>query len=301
MKRGLITKFFAVALGAGTLIGLAACGGNNSSGKTVIKAATAGAPSPFILTTDNKDEALYTTKENVYLTGYDIAVITEVFKLPELSNYELQLTVSSNTLPDAQTGVVDFAINNYGYNDDRAKSYYYSYPYTKSRYTFTAKPGIDVSSFEAVAEAGLKIYGSAGGHTSNAIERWNEKRTEGQKKIQLDYTSVDITAQLQEAIDGKVALIHDEPVIIAYKKSYENLFKELKITTLSDEETAKNITAHNTSHLLFGKTGANAIKYRELISNGIKTLYDNGKLQELGQKYVGISVTPNSSDFIYLN
>ena len=91
MKKRLVTTLVAGILAGGSILGLAACGEENNSGKTVIKAATGARPAPFILTTENKDEALYTTKDGVYLTGYDIAVITEVFKLPELENYELDL------------------------------------------------------------------------------------------------------------------------------------------------------------------------------------------------------------------
>ena len=299
MRKKLVTTLLATALVGGSVLGLAACGGD-SNGKTVIKAATNARPAPFILTTENPDEALYTTKDGVYLTGYDIAVITKVFKLPELENYELELTVSSNTLVDAQTGTVDFAINNYGYNADRAQSYYYSYPYTKSRYQIAALNTAD--SFESVANQGLKIYSGAGSHTGNAIERWNEKRTSGQTTITLDYTSADMTIQLQEAISGQVALIHDEPVMHAYQEAYPDLFSQLTVSTLSDEETAQNITAYNTSHLLFGKAGAHAKEYRDLLSAGIKKLYENGKLREFGEKYVGVSVVPNADEFLnYLN
>ena len=74
----------------------------------------------------------------------------------------------------------------------------------------------------------------------------------------IEYTSADITVQLQEAIEGKVALIHDQPVILKYKTAYPAQFEQLNISVLSDEETAANITANNTAHILFGKTGAHA-------------------------------------------
>ena len=307
MKRnGLITKLFGLTLAAGAFFGLASCG--KKGGKTVITAATNGSPAPFIVKADTKEEALYTTSDGTYLTGYDIAVITEVFKLPALEDYELKIQLSTNTIVDAQQGTVDFAINNYSYNEERAKSFLFSYPYTKSRYTITAAPGINVDSFEALAESGLKIYGGAGGNTTNAIDRWNAKRTAGQSKINIEYTSVDITAQLEEAIAGRVALIHDQPVILKYAKAYPTQFSQLNITVLSDTETATNITANNTSHLLFGKTCPNAEKYRKLLSEGIETLYNNGKLEELGKKYIAealgdetVSVLPNKADLKYLN
>lgn len=302
----LVKLFSGVALvGAGVLT-LASCGEEN--GKTVIHAETGGRPAPFIYTVDDEKDSLYKTENGEFLAGYDIAVITEIFKLPAFENYELDLKVSSNTLVDAQQGVIDFAINNYSYNIERAKTFYYSYPYTKSRYTITTAAGTTVDSFEALADSGLTIYGQAGGNTTNAIERWNDKRTAAQSKIKIDYSSIDITVQIQEAIEGKTALIHDQPVILKYKQSYAEQFNSLNIAVLSDTETATNITANNTSHLLFGKTGANATKYRELLSEGIKTLYESGKLAELGKKWVAdslgdetISVLPLASDLIYLN
>ena len=302
-----VKLFGAAALTGVGVVSLAACGDDNG-GKTVIHAETRGLPAPFIYTVEDEKDSIYKTSNGDLLAGYDIAVITEIFKLPAFENYELDLTVSTNTLVDAQQGVIDFAINNYSYNIERAKSFYYSYPYTKSRYTITTAAGTTVDSFEALAESGLTIYGSAGANTTNAIERWNEKRTDAQKKIKIDYSSIDFTVQLQEAIEGKTALIHDQPVILSYKNSYPEQFKSLNISVLSDTETATNITANNTSHLLIGKTAPNATKYRDLLSEGIKTLYDNGKLAELGKKWVAdvlgdssVSVLPLASDLIYLN
>ena len=305
-----LTKLILTILFVLTAAALTGCGGKaeGENGKKVIKIETNGAPAPFIETVENKEDALYTTKDGVYLTGYDIAVLTELFKLPEFADYELELTVSSNSLVDAQQGVIDATINNWSYNQERAKTFLFSFPYTKSRYTITSAAGTSINSFEELAESGLKIYGGAGGNTTNAIERWNEARKEGEKKINLEYTSVDFTVQLQEAIDGKVALIHDQPVILKYKQAYPEQFKSLNITVLSDQETATNITANNTSHILFGKTGTHSKEYQKLISEGIKTLYDNGTLAELGKKWIAeklgddsVSVLPLSSDLSYLN
>ena len=276
-----------------TASALVGCGKKaDGSGKKVIKIETNGRPAPFIETVENEADALYKTKDGVYLTGYDIAVLVELFKLPEFADYELDLAVSSNSLVDTQQGVIDATVNNWSYNKERAESFLFSFPYTKSRYTITS----------------AKIFGGAGGNTTNAIERWNDARKAGEKKIVLEYTSADITVQLQEAIEGKVALIHDQPVILKYKQAYPAQFENLNITVLSDEETATNITANNTSHILFGKTGSHAKEYQKLISEGIKTLYENGKLEELGKIWIAdklgdesVNVLPLASDLIYLN
>ncbi|MBR4812783.1 MAG: transporter substrate-binding domain-containing protein [Lachnospiraceae bacterium] len=301
----ILTLLFVLAAAA-----LTGCGGKaeGENGKKVIKIETNGRPAPFIETVENKEDALYTTKDGVYLTGYDIAVLVELFKLPEFADYELDLSVSSNSLVDTQQGVIDATINNWSYNKERAETFLFSFPYTKSRYTITSAAGTTISSFEELAESGLIIYGGAGGNTTNAIERWNDARKDGEKKINLEYTSVDFTVQLQEAIEGKVALIHDQPVILKYKQAYPEQFKSLNITVLSDQETATNITANNTSHILFGKTGTHSKEYQKLISEGIKKLYENGTLAELGKKWIAdklgddsVNVLPLESDLIYLN
>ena len=305
-----LTKLILTILFVLSAAALTGCGGKaeGENGKKVIKIETNGRPAPFIETVENKEDALYTTKDGVYLTGYDIAVLVELFKLPEFADYELDLTVSSNSLVDTQQGVIDATINNWSYNKERAETFLFSFPYTKSRYTITSAAGTSINSFEELAESGLKIYGGAGGNTTNAIERWNEVRKDGEKKIVLEYTSADITVQLQEAIEGKVALIHDQPVILKYKQAYPEQFKSLNITVLSDEETATNITANNTSHILFGKTGTHSKEYQKLISEGIKKLYDNGTLAELGKKWIAeklgddsVNVLPLASDLIFLN
>lgn len=307
MKKLLKRLFYTAALTGAGVLALASCSGN-SDGKIVITAGTKAAPAPFQYEVESAEEAVYTTKEGVHLAGYDIAVITEVFKLPEFENYTLDLSVSSNVLVDTAQGTIDFAINNYSYNTERAESYYFSYPYTKSRYTITSALGTSIDSFEELADSGLKIYGSAGGNTTNAIERWNATRTAAQSKINLEYSSVDITVQIEEAIAGQTALIHDQPVILKYKQTYASQFEQLNIAVLSDTETATNITANNTSHILFGKAGAKSKEYQQLISEGIKKLYDNGKLAELGQKWIAealgdqtVSVLPLASDYVYLN
>lgn len=309
MKRIKARSIYAAALLFIVAVVSAGCGEKaDSSGKQVIKIETRGSPAPFIETVDKAEDAIYTTKDGQYLTGYDIAVLVELFKLPAFENYELELTISSNALVDAQQGVIDATVNNWSYNQERAESYLFSFPYTKSRYTITSAKGTSINSFEELAESGLIIYGGAGGNTTNAIERWNDARKEGEKKINLVYTSADITVQLQEAIEGKVALIHDQPVILKYKQAYPTQFENLNITVLSDEETATNITANNTSHILFGKTGTHSKEYQKLFSEGIRTLYENGKLAELGTKWIGetlgdssVSVLPLLSDLIYLN
>lgn len=273
-------------------LGNASLSGNadtNEASKTVIKGETIGLPAPFIVTNDDDS-----------LDGYDIAVVKALFELDSFKNYELDLQVSESALIDAQQGVVDFTVNNWSYNEDRAASYYFSYPYTKSRYSILTKKGEPIDSFEALAESDLTVFGGAGGNTTNAIERWNENNPDQQ--INIEYTSEDFSAKFQKIGAGGYAEIHDNPVLAASETAYPELFEQIETTELSEEETV-NITESTTSHLLFGKTSPRGEEYQKLFSEGIYELYQNGTLQKLSDQYIGssASVVPDENDFKDIN
>ena len=300
--KNILKKLLGITLAAGslaTISGLTSCQSNG--GKTVITAETAGMPAPFIVTLDDAKDALYTTKDGQYLGGYDIAIITEVFKTDYFKDYELDLKIAAfgTALTDAQQGVVDFTINNWSYNDSRVESYYFSYPYTKTKYEIISKKGTSYSSFEEVAAAGKKVQSSAGNNVANAIERWNEANPS--KKITLEYVESNTTQdQLQKIIDGDYVGIGDIPVYASYKKEFPTLFAQIDETILTSE-SAKAVTQHATSHLLFGKTSANSLKYQELFSKAIYSLYESGKIKELSEKYIGYDIVPDKDDFYYIN
>lgn len=290
-----------------TLANATACGSNTGAStqsgskeekKTVITAETFGQPSPFIYSVDDEKDALYTTSDGVYLSGYDIAVLVELFKTKALEGYELDLKVSSNAIVDAQEGTVDFGVNNFSYNSDRAESFYFSYPYTKAKYAIVTPKGKELYSFAEIAKSGIPVETSAGNNVANALERWNEANPDNQ--IKIEYTSSDLTAQLQHIAEGTTIGIGDTPVWAAYRESYPELFETLSENVISDEE-ALLITEHSTSHFLLGKAGAHAKEYQKLLSEGIYELYKTGKLDELAKKYTGIEIVPDEADFEYLN
>lgn len=282
----LFTKILGAAVASVALVGVASCGKDND-GVTTIYAETKGAPAPFIYQDSNGK-----------LQGYDIAVINEVFdRLPQ---YKLNLKISDSALTDAQTGLIDFTINNWSYNADRAKSYYFSYPYTRAKYGIYSANGTSYSTFEEVAAAGKKVFGTVGLNTTNAIERYNEANPTN--KITIEYTELDITAKLPYYISGEYVEIGDLPVLNSYAKSYPEQFAQLTLTTLSDEYVSSSITSSATSHLLFGKVNKNSDSLRKEISEKIKELHDDGTLLRLANEWVGVDITPSDSDYEhYLN
>ena len=88
MKKAFKKTLLLVAFTLLSVVALTACGKKESSGKTTIKVGTNGKPAPFIYTVDSQADALYITKDGVYLAGYDIGY------LQSYSNYRHLPTMS---------------------------------------------------------------------------------------------------------------------------------------------------------------------------------------------------------------
>ena len=275
----------AIAIGA-VATTLTSCKAKDDDGVTTIYAETKGLPAPFIY-----------QDENGNLNGYDIAVINEVFdRLPQ---YKLDLRISDSALIDAQTGTIDFTINNWSYNSDRAETYYFSYPYTRAKYAFVSGDGVAYSSFKQVALAGKKVFGSQGDNATNAIERWNENNPDYQ--IEIEYTGLDFVGKVPYYLSGEYVSLGDTPVHNALAKEYPDTYGILTQTIISDEETLY-ITSSATSHLLFGKVNSNSDALRKEISEVIKQLHDDGTLARLSIEYTGVDLSPSDADYnSYLN
>lgn len=103
-----------------------------------------------------------------------------------------------------RSGTYQIGVNNFSYNEERAKSYLYSYPYDKIGYVFITKKGApEVKTFADAA--GKSFEGQSGVSVTTAIESWNEKNPD--KKIDITYTDADTAITLQHIEDGTTDLI----------------------------------------------------------------------------------------------
>lgn len=148
--------------------------------------------------------------ENNELTGVDIEIAKEVFRrIPE---YDLEITVA-DALQGVLSGQYDIAINNYGYTDERAESYYFSYPYKTTFNVYIQRPDdTPLTSLEDLADRGYKIELNAGGLTANALEQWNADNPEHQ--INILYTDTNFQVKFEHLIDGTTDVaIDDGPIL----------------------------------------------------------------------------------------
>lgn len=280
-----LIKVGAAALAAISLAGITSCG---NSDEKVLHVATKGRPSPYI-SVDEKGE----------LYGYDIDVVNLA---AEKIGYTVEFTITDDALAGAQAGIYDFTVNNWSYNTSRAETYYYSYPYTKPSYSVVGKKNSPIyTTFEEWGTNHLRFASSSQNNTTNAIERWNQANPT--KQVQINYIEGDIPTLLLTLQSGSADfLIFDDAMVAQYVTTYAETFATLQTAQISDEEVKINISEHLTSHLLFGKTVEGSDELRKKISEAIYELKKDGTLLELSKKYfLGVDLTPDESDYVYLN
>ena len=180
-------------------------------------------------------------------TGYDVEVLKEVFD--RLDGYDLQIEVTDipSVFSGVTSGTYQIGVNNFSYNEERAKSYLYSYPYDKIGYVFITKKGApEVKTFADAA--GKSFEGQSGVSVTTAIESWNEKNPD--KKIDITYTDADTAITLQHIEDGTTDLaIIDVAMYNAYQKEYNY---DVVANQISDED-AKAIADNSYAYYIFPK------------------------------------------------
>ena len=283
MKKELFRKIITATLAVTVAVGAAGCGKTKSDdGVTTIHAVTGGSPAPYV-----------TVDEDGKYSGYDIEVLNAVFdKLPQ---YELDLqTAEFDAIFTGLTaGNYQLAVNNFSYREERAESYYFSFPYDEITYVFVQREGDEpLTSLQDAADRGYKIESNAGGNVTNALEQWNEENPDSQ--IEIIYSEADLSVWFEHIEDGTADFrIDDLPIYNAYIDEFG--FENLQKTELSEEETLKISTALD-AYFLFPKTEEGKA-LREDINKALKELQEDGTLAELSQKYFGADQVPDASKF----
>lgn len=195
MKRNKLVSIAAITVALGVLA--TGCAGGSGSSKSdskssggtktvTVKAGTGANVKPYTYVGDDNET-----------TGYDVEVLKEIFD--RLDGYDLQIEVTDipSVFSGVTSGTYQIGVNNFSYNEERAKSYLYSYPYDKIGYVFITKKGApEVKTFADAA--GKSFEGQSGVSVTTAIESWNEKNPD--KKIDITYTDADTAITLQHPL-----------------------------------------------------------------------------------------------------
>lgn len=247
-----------------------------------IYASTKGYPSPYMIVSEDNE-----------LSGYDIEVLKEVFN--RLPQYELEFVLAEGdaVLTGLTSGLYDLAVNNFSYNEERAQSYYYSYPYDKSVFYFVQRTDDEpLTSFQDAADRGYRYEAAAGNNMTTAIERWNEEHPDSQ--IELVYSGTELAVAFEHVEDGLFNFrVHEAPVYFAYQEEFGF---DLVGYPISEEEVHNVISNADCTYFLFPKTDEGKA-LRDEVNVVLKELWEEGFLAELGEKYFGVDQSPTAEDF----
>ena len=247
---------------------------------TVVKGVTGGSLAPYFYVGEDDE-----------LTGVDIDIVKEVFN--RLPQYELQIDIA-DALQGVISGQYDIAINNYGYTDERAESYYYSYPYKTSFNEYIQRADDEpLTSLEDLADRGYKIELGAGSLTANALEKWNEENPDHQ--INIVYSNADFQVKYQHIVDGVADVAIDDGPLIDNLLPNFGLEGKL-VANVIDEETEDFLFPQNNTYFLFGKNEKGAA-LREDVNKVLKKMKEDGTLAQITEKYLGKDTSPDEKYF----
>lgn len=263
---------------------VSAANGSGESGTQaevrVIKGVTGGSLAPYMYIDENNE-----------LTGVDIEIARAVFeRIPE---YDLEIEIA-DALQGVLSGQYDIAINNYGYNDSRAESYFFSYPYKTTFNVYIQRPDDEpLTSLEDLAARGYKIELNAGGLTANALEEWNADHPD--TPIEIIYADTNFQVKFEHIIDGVTDVAIDDAPIM------ETLLEQFGLTgqlvgNEIDPETEDFLFPQNNTYFLFGKND-DGYEVREKVNAALKELKEDGTLAEITSKYFGKDTSPKAEDF----
>ncbi len=277
-----------LALGLAAVIGVTATGcgkkaaaaddsAKDTKKKITITAATGGSPKPYIYVDENNNP-----------TGYDIEVLKAAFeKLPQY-DLEFQVTDFGSVFSGLNSGTVQIGVNNFSYNEERGKSYLYSYPYDKIGYVFVTKEGsTPITSFKEAA--GKTTEASTGVSITNALEEWNKEYPD--QAVQITYSESDTAVKLQKIEEGSVDFgIIDLAMFNAYQEEYQYKIQANEVS----EEDAKKIADNLYAYYVLPKDEE---ELRTELDKALKELKDDGTLTKLSKKWFGQDTAPEEDRF----
>lgn len=253
---------------------------DNQTEVRIIKGVTNGSLAPYMFVDENNE-----------LTGVDIDIAKEVFnRIPE---YDLEIEVA-DALQGVLSGQYDIAINNYGYTETRAESYYFSYPYKTTFNVYIQRPDdTPLTSLQDIADRGYKIELGAGGLTANALEQWNADNPEHQ--INIVYSETNFQVKFEHLIDKMTDVaIDDGPILDTLLEKF-GLEGQL-VGNEIDEETEDFLFPQNNTYFLFGKN-EDGYEIREKVDVVLKEMKEDGTLAEITGRYFNKDTSPKAEYF----
>ena len=249
---------------------------NTAAAVTTIKVGTGGKPKPFIFTDDDNN-----------VIGFDADVVAAIDELLPEYEFVYELTDFAAIFTGVDAGIYQMGDNNITRKPERAEKYLFGEEYYGYNYTGLIVRTDDASIQSLEDLAGKKTYTSgSGGFSQIFFETYNEKHADN--PTELIYTSADQRKQFQDLQDGVIDFTFMESVMWdAYREEFPEYADTLKFIFLSDEETRE--IQDPLSWFIFAKNEEGK-KLSDAVDGALRTLKENGKLNEIAQKWLGYDV-----------
>lgn len=248
----------------------------NTAAVTTIKVGTGGKPKPFIFTDDDNN-----------VIGFDADVVAAIDELLPEYEFVYELTDFAAIFTGVDAGIYQMGDNNITRKPEREEKYLFGEEYYGYNYTGLIVRADDASIQSLEDLAGKKTYTSgSGGFAQIFFETYNEKHAAN--PAELIYTSADQRKQFQDLQDGVIDFTFMESVMWdAYREEFPEYADTLKFIFLSDEETRE--IQDPLSWFIFAKNEEGK-KLSDAVDGALRTLKENGKLNEIAQKWLGYDV-----------
>lgn len=247
---------------------------------TTLRVHVSNGPAPYMVIDENNNPG-----------GFDFIVFEEA--ISRLPQYEAEYIVADDGLTGVLSGLYDVTIGNWVYREERAESYYYTFPYKKTDKVFLQRADDEpLTSLEDAAERGYSVIVGASGGDTSAMEEWNEEHPD--KQIKIIYSDATTLVRYQNVQDGIADFtLDDGPMMSVVLSEYD--LPGVQTVTLSEEALRDILPSVNTYYLL--SKDEKGLKIRDDLNVAIKEMYEDGTLAKLSEEYFGYDASPEAADF----
>ena len=246
---------------------LAACGGASTSSTSETTQASANADNStkkYIISTDTMFAPFEFTDSDGKFKGIDVDIM-EAIAEDQGFEYEMNSLGFDAALAAVQAGQADGVIAGMSITDERKKTFDFSEPYYQADVTLAVAKGTEISSLDDLK--GKKIAVKTG--TNGADYAKSIKDQYGFEIVEFK----DSPTMYQDVIAGNTFGCYEDYPVMAY-----NIQKGAQL------EIPDGFTANGTPLGFAVMKGKNS-ELREMFDAGLKNIQENGKFQEIVDKY----------------
>lgn len=263
------------ALGVLALGGLAACSSKTegtdkkASEKVKVEVGTVGTTKPFSYEEDGK------------LTGYEIEVLTEIFKGSDKYEVNFNKTKWSSIFAGLDSDRYQIGANNISFSKEREEKYLYASPYAKNPTVLVVPKDSSIKSLDDIGGKSTEVV--QGTSTAKQLEDWNKEHSGDQTTI--NYTDGTIQQILTNLNDGRTDYKIFEKITV------DQIIKEQGLTNLTTIELPSDQQPY-----VYPLLAKDQTELQTFVNKRIKELYEDGTLKKLSEKFFGGVYLPDAKD-----